>query len=79
MSNKKAEHSAKKAIKAVASKNGISVETVRHELEVAIAAARENTDPKVQAFWNSVPHKGETLTPEEVIAYIAGMGRGIMH
>ncbi len=79
MSNKKAEYSAKKAIQAVARQHGVSVETVCHEIEVAIAAARENTDPKVQEFWNSVPRKGETLTPEEVIAYIAGMGRGIVH
>ncbi|MPM81692.1 hypothetical protein SDC9_128749 [bioreactor metagenome] len=72
MNNKKSEHSAEKAIRAVASKHGIGVETVRYEIEVAFATARENTDPKVQEFWNSVPRKGKTLTPEEVIAYVAG-------
>ena len=79
MSRKNAEQSVKNVLKTVADNNGVSVETVRHEIEVAIAAARENTDPNVRAFWNDLPCKGETPTPEEVIAYITGMGRGITH
>lgn len=76
MNKRKAKQSARNALAVVAKKNGVSLETVKREIEVAIAAARENNDPIVQAFWNSIPHKGKTLTPEEVIAYIAGMGRG---
>lgn len=74
MSNKKTEHSAEKAIEAVASKNGISVEAVYNEIEVAIAVARKSANPKVQAFWDSVPRRGKIPTPEEVITYIADMG-----
>jgi hypothetical protein len=79
MSYKKAELSAKKSLEDVARKNGVSVDEVKSEIELAIAIARENSDPKVQAFWNSVPSKGKVPTPEEVIAYIAEMGHGITH
>lgn len=65
----------KKALKQLAKKEGVSVETVRHEIEIAIAEARKNTDPKARAFWKTVPHKGEQPTPEEVIVYLAGMTR----
>lgn len=68
------EQIAKKTLEAIAKKNGTSIEAVKREIDFAIAAARENSDPKVQAFWNSVPHKGEVPTPEEFIAYIAKMG-----
>ena len=66
---------AKKALKQLAKREGVSVETVRHEIEIAIAEARKSTDPKAQAFWKSVPHKGEYPTPEEVIVHLAGMTR----
>lgn len=79
MKYKEVEYSAEKSLEAVAKKNGVSIEAVKREINFAIAIARENSDPKVQAFWNSVPHKGKTPTPEEVIAYIAAMGRGISH
>jgi len=64
---------AKKALKQLAKREGVSVETVRHEIEIAIAAARKSTDPKARAFWKSVPRKGEYPTPEEVIVHLAGM------
>lgn len=79
MSYKKAKLSAQKSLEAVARKNGVSVEEVNREIEFAITIARENTDPNIQAFWNSVPHKNKALTPEEVIAYIAEIGRGMKH
>lgn len=79
MSYKKADLSAQKSLEAVAKMNGVSVETVKQEIELAIAVASENSDPKVQAFWNSVPRKGKVPTPEEVIAYIAEMGHRITH
>lgn len=49
------------------------MDTVRYEIEIAIFAASNCTDPKVQAFWESVPRKGERPTPEEVIVYLADM------
>ncbi len=70
--NKSVEQSVKKALADVAKKNGISVENVMREMEIAIAAARENSDPDVQALWNSIPGKDvDSQLPEEVIAHIA--------
>lgn len=79
MNYKEVEYSAEESLEAVAKKNGVSIEAVKREINSAIAIARENSDPKVQAFWDSVPHKGKAPTPEEVIAYIAAMGHGIPH
>jgi len=67
---------AEKALQQLAKKEGISVEAVRREIELAIAAARESSDPAAQAFWKSVPHKGEYPTPEEVIVHIAKKVKG---
>lgn len=64
---------AKKALKKLAQREGVSEETVRREIEVAITEAMKSSEPQAQAFWKAIPHKGEQPTPEEVIAYIAGM------
>ena len=77
MSNRKAEASVRRAFEAVAKKNGVSIEEVRREIEMAISAARKNPAPKVQAFWTAIPCKGDVPTPEEVIAYITGQEHAI--
>ena len=64
---------AKKALKKLAKPKGISERAVRHEIEIAIQEAMKSPDPQAQAFWKSIPHKGEQPTPEEVIAYIVDM------
>lgn len=64
---------AKKALIKLAQQNGVSEEAVRREIEFAITEAMKNPEPKAQAFWKSIPHKGELPTPEEVIVYIADM------
>ena len=69
MNKKKIERSLKK----VAEKYGVSVEEVRRDISFAASTAKENPDPKIQAFWDSIPSKGEKPTPEEVIAHIAGI------
>lgn len=61
------------ALKQVALKEGVSVDTVRHEIGIAIAAAAKSSDPEARAFWMSIPHKEARPTPEEAIAYIADM------
>jgi len=67
------ERKIKGALQKIAETEGVSVNEVRREIELAIMAARENPDPKVQAFWRSIPYKGDNPTPEEVIAHIAGI------
>lgn len=58
-------------LKKIAKKNGVSVEEVRRDIDAAISIGGGNPDPKIQAFWGSIPSKGDKLTPEEVIAHIA--------
>ncbi len=64
---------AEKALHQLAQREGINVDAMRHEIETAINIALENPDPKTQAFWKSVPHKGACPTPEEVILYAVAL------
>lgn len=65
---------AKKALLQVALKEGVSVDEVQREIELAISVAANSTDPKVRAFWlNMTPRKGQLPTPEEAILYIANI------
>jgi len=61
----------KQALKAIARKEGKSVEEIRREIEAALRISRENPDPKIQAFWDTVPSKGAKPTPEKAIAHMA--------
>ena len=63
----------KRSLKKIAKKYGVSEEEVRRDISLATSAARENPDPQIQKFWDSIPSKGEKPTPEEVIAHIAGI------
>ena len=64
---------AENALKQLAQDEGVSTDTVRHEIEIAITAASNSTAPQAQAFWKSIPHNGEWPTPEEVIVHIVKM------
>lgn len=59
------------ALIAVAAINGMTVDEVRTEIQAAIDEAMKSTDPSVQQFWASIPHKGPAPTPEEVIDCIS--------
>lgn len=61
---------AKKILKKLAKQKGISEMDIQQEIEIAIREAMKSPDPQAQAFWKSIPHKGEQPTPEEVITYI---------
>ena len=65
------ERAARTALRKVARENRVSVETVRGEIEQALAAARANPDPQMQELWASIPKKGAIPTVEETIAFIA--------
>lgn len=60
-----------RALKETARRNDVSLDTVIKEIERAIAIGMANPDPKVQAFWRSVPKAGEAPTPVELVAYIS--------
>lgn len=46
---------------------------VRLEMEPAMEAGQRAPDPVVQARWNAIPRKGEKLTLEEFIEYVAAV------
>lgn len=54
----------------VAKQHGTTVADVYSEIQKAIDAGFDNTDPDVQAEWRKVNFKGERPTPEEVLAYL---------
>lgn len=60
----------KNVLEIVAEKEGVSVEEVRREIQLAIDDAMKNPDPKIQEQWRRIPKKGKKPTPEEVIEFI---------
>lgn len=64
---------AENAIRKIAEREGVSTEYVRKQMQIAMINGLCSTDPKVRAFWASVPHEKEVPTPEELIIYISDM------
>lgn len=60
-----------RALEKVAQKEGVSVDEIKREIEMAIGIAYSNPDPKIQSRWKNIPKKGKIPTPEEVIAQLA--------
>lgn len=56
----------------VAEKFHTTPEEVYAEIQRAIDAGYDNTDPEVQVEWRKVKIKGDRPTPEEVINYAVG-------
>lgn len=46
-------------------------EQVRMEMQRAMDAARQNPDPAIQAKWAAIPRKGDEVTLEELMEYVA--------
>jgi len=64
-----------KIIKKIAKQHHTTPEQVRREMEAAMEEAKRSHDPAVQARWNAIPHKGEDVTLEEPIHYIATISK----
>ena len=62
---------AEAALREVARRHHVTVEEVRKEIRLAMIAAMCDPDPAVQKRWREIPHTGDTLTPEDLITYIA--------
>lgn len=71
--NKFTEKDVQEILKEIAEKQGMTMEETRNELAIALFEGRDNPDPQLQAFWRSIPHKGEEITPEDVLAHIANI------
>ena len=63
--------SAQSAIKKIADRDGVSVDYVRKQIQLAMLNGLSSTDPQVKGYWNSIPRNGEIPTPEELIIYVA--------
>lgn len=61
---------ARKILKQVAIKYGISEQEVRTEIEKAIELAKANTDTKVHGQFSQIKCKGDVPTPEEFLIYM---------
>ena len=68
-------------LKKIARNNNVSKLEVHREMQIAIKAARKSTCPTARAFWDSLPNKGEDLTPEKFIEHITLLAQqgGIKH
>lgn len=62
---------AERALKAVAARDGVTVEYVRAEIQNAIDIGMANPDLHIRAYWKAIPHHGERPTPEDVISFMA--------
>lgn len=60
------------AIEEVAEKEGISVNEVIREIDLAIEEAMQSSDPLVRARWTLIPCAGDKPTALEFIAYMRG-------
>lgn len=59
-----------KTLRQLADREGLSLEEIRAEIQLAIDAAYDNPDPKVRKEWAKVPFEGERPTAEDVILYV---------
>ena len=66
---------AKRAIEQIARNNNTTVDDVRLQIKVAMMNGLVSEDPKIKAYWQSIPHEGNVPTPEEFIAYTADFVR----
>ncbi len=73
--NKRKIDVATKAIEQIALKHNTTVDEVRLQIKVAMLNGLVSDDPRVKAYWQSIPHEGEIPTPEEFIAYTADIAR----
>ena len=55
----------------IAAENHTTWAEVCRNIEAAIEAGMTDLDPAVQAEWAKVPCKGDKLTPDELLRYIA--------
>jgi hypothetical protein len=73
--DKKKIESAHRALEQIAVKNHTTVDEVRLQIKIAMINGLVSEDPKVKAYWQSIPREGDVPTPEEFIAYTADVVR----
>lgn len=61
---------AENAIRKIAIREGVTVEYVRKQMQIAMINGLCSSDPEVKAFWDSIPREKEVPSPEELIIYV---------
>ena len=56
-------------LKKVSDQYDIPAAEVRREIDEAIEIGMADPDPSVRKIWNTIPHKGDIPTAEELIAW----------
>lgn len=64
---------AENAIRKIAIREGVTVEYVRKQIQIAMINGLCSSDPEVKAFWDSIPREKEVPSPEELIIYVSEM------
>lgn len=72
-SKKQKMSAAENAIRKIALREGVTVEYVRKQMQIAMINGLCSSDSDVKAFWDSIPREKEVPTPEELIIYISEM------
>lgn len=67
--------SAQRALEQIAVKNHTTVNEVRLQIKIAMINGLVSDDPKIKAYWQSIPREGDVPTPEELVAYTADVIR----
>lgn len=60
---------AERALSKIAQKDGVTVDYVRRQIQLAMLSGMCNQEEGVQAIWRQMPQSGAILAPEDVIAY----------
>lgn len=55
----------------VALRNGVSIEEVQKEINLAILAGSCHPNPRIQAKWKTIPCTEAVPTPEELVKYLS--------
>ena len=63
----------KNIIRKIAKENGVTELEVRNEMQIAIRAAMQSTEPTAQAFWKQIAPDGKEPPIETFIGAIALM------
>ena len=66
------QNAADRALRKIAEREGVTVDSVRRQIQIAMINGLSSTDPKIKAFWDNIPRENEIPTPEELILYISG-------
>jgi hypothetical protein len=62
---------AENAIRQIAIREGVTIEYVRKQMQIAMINGLCSSDPEVKAFWDSIPREKEVPSPEELIIYVS--------